>query len=221
VIALALVVLLCAAPSNEAAERAERHFAAGEYEAAIEALEQAYAIEPDRAFVFAMGSAWQALGECEKAIEQYERFLATLPSAEQAASARERIALCRPRKPPPPVVVAPPASAEPVDGDVPPSRPPERKADVGRPWHRDPVGGVLLGLGLAVAVAGTGLEIAGATRRQGADDANDEQAFRRQLRQSNVMQGVGIGLIASGSALVVGAVIRYALVRRGRVARSR
>ncbi len=219
-IALALVVLLWAPPSNEAAERAERHFAAGEYEAAIVALEQAYAIEPDRAFVFAMGSAWQALGECEKATEQYERFLGTDPSAEQAASARERIALCRPRKPPPPLVVAPPpASAEPMPAE--PTRPADRRADDARPWHRDPAGGVLLGLGLAVAVGGTALEIAGATRRLGADDASGEQDFRRQLRQSNTMQGVGIGMIASGTALVLGAVIRYALVRRGRVARTR
>ncbi len=218
-IALALALLLVAAPPNEAADRAERHFAAKEYEAAIAALEEAYAIEPDRAFIFAMGSAWQALGRCDRASEQYERFLDTDPPEDQASKARERIASCRPAEPPPPVVepsITTPAPEAPREPLITP-----HIDDGARPWHRDPVGGTLLGVGLATLVAGTTLEIVGARRRIGADDAMDEDAFRSQLRRSNVMQGVGIGLAASGGAMIVGAVIRYVLVRRGRVGRAR
>jgi tetratricopeptide (TPR) repeat protein len=217
VIGLALIIVLAGAPANDAAARAERHFAAGEYEAAIAALEEAYAAEPDRAFVFAMGSAWQALGKCDEAVEQYERFLDTQPPVEQAGKARERIASCRPDEAPPPVV-AQPRVVEPVEEPREPVLAPavdERRTD-GRPWHRDPVGGTLLGIGLAAAVGGTTLEIVGARRRIGADDAMGEGEFRTQLRQSNVMQGVGIGLAVTGGALIVGAVIRYVLVRRGR-----
>lgn len=211
-IALALVAVLAAAPSNDAARRAEQHFAAGEYAEAIDALEEAYANEPDRAFVFAMGSAWQALGDCDKAIEQYERFLATEPPTDQAERTRERIALCRPSKPPPPVIDAP-AHVEASPVVMPP---PVEDRPEGQQWHRDPAGGVLLGVGLVALAGGTALEILGARRRVRADDAMDEDGFRSRLRQSNALQGAGIGLIATGGSLVVGAVIRYVLVQRRR-----
>jgi hypothetical protein len=226
VIALALVLLL-AAP-NEAAARAEKHFAAGEYEAAIAALEEAYAIEPDRAFIFAQGSAYQALDRCSEAIERYEAFLATEPSRDETIKANDRIASCR-TKEPPPSEPAPDVAAEPTN--APTSAPPSSVATKpasdttasvdSRPWHRDPAGATLLGVGLASLVGGTVLTVVGARSRLAAGDEMDEGAFRSKLRTSNTMQGVGIGLAVTGGALVIGSIVRYAIVARPRRARSR
>lgn len=209
---IAILLALALAAPNEAAVRAEKHFEAKEYEQAIEALREAYATEPDPAFVFAEGSALQELGRYDEAIEVYERFLALAPPKEQAQKAFDRIQVCRaaldestaepepvPRPEPEPL----PSQPQPIDRDEP-----------ARPWHRDLAGGVLLGVGLATAATGGALLGVGAGRRNAALDADTESDFRSDLRGTNALQGTGVALLVTGGALVVGAIVRYAIVRR-------
>jgi len=204
---IAIVVALAANPHATAAEEAFRR---GDYAAAVDALERAYAVEADPALLFARGSALQKLERYDDAIEAYTLFLATNPKPDKARKARKRITECeasldtrRSPEPPPPVVQAPPATEVPVD-DTP--RP--------RPWHRDPLAGALVGSGAAFAIAGGVLIGLGARRRGDADSGATEEAFRDELRSSNTMQGVGIGVAVSGGLLVTGAILRYAQVRR-------
>ncbi len=211
----AILLALALVAPNEAAERAERHFAAQEYEQAIAALREAYEVEPDPAFVFAEGSALQALGRWEDAIEAYERFLALAPPKDQAQKAYERIQACRaelgqrePTTEPAPKVEPEPETTQPL-----PAKPIDNDRDA-RPWHRDPAGGVLLGIGLATAATGGALVGVGASRRRSAIDAGTEGEFRSDLRGTNALQGVGVALAVTGGALLVGAIVRYAIVRR-------
>ena len=220
---IAALLALCLLAPNEAAARAEAHFAEGEYEQAIDALHEAYAIEPDPAFVFAEGSALQELGRHAEAIEAYERFLALAPPKDQAQKAFDRIQACRAAlgedEDPPSREVEPEPAPTPQPTPSPnavsePVAPVSDDGPVARPWHRDPVGGALLGVGLAVAATGGALVGVGAARHQQADDAASEGSFRTDLRGSVAMQGVGIGLAVTGGALLVGAIVRYAIVRR-------
>lgn len=215
-----LLVLGLLAP-NEAAARAEAHFSAGEYEQAIDALHDAYAHEPDPAFVFAEGSALQELGRYAEAIEVYERFLALAPPKAQAQTAFQRIQACRaalgerepdPASEPKPPATTPEPESQPVAEAAPPE--PTPRALPPRPWHRDVPGGVLLGVGLSLAATGGVLVGIGAARHGSADEAASEGSFRDDLRGSMTMQGVGIGLAVSGGALLVGSIVRYAIVRR-------
>ncbi len=221
---IALVLALCLVAPNEAAARAEAHFAAQEYERAVDALREAYAIEPDPAFVFAEGSALQALGRLADAIEAYERFLALAPPKPQAQKAYERIQACRAElererpvdRVPPPADAPPPEVTTTTTDEVPSTSPPPDDSDpVVRPWHRDIAGGVLLGAGLTFAATGGALVGVGATRHSSAaDDAMTEGSLRNELRGTVAMQGVGISLAVTGGALLVGAIVRYAIVRR-------
>ena len=216
-----LLAALLVAPSD-AETRANEAYAAGDFEAAIEALEEAYELDPDPRFIFARGSAYQELGRCDDAIVAYEEFLATAPPKDQAQKAYGRIQTCRAELEEEPE----PDEPEPIPQPEPEPEPePPAPADTdGRRWHRDPIGGALLGTGLAVAATGGALIGVGANRRLGADDGGTEGTFRDDLRSSNTLQGVGIGLAVGGGALVVGAVIRYVLVARrspGQLARRR
>jgi tetratricopeptide (TPR) repeat protein len=222
VISILLAVVLSA--PNEPAERAERHFAAQEYEQAIDALREAYANEPDPKYVFAEGSALQELGRYHEAIEAYERFLALAPPKDQAQKAFDRIQVCRAA-----IDEREPAATEPVPkpesafATEPVSRQPDHDdgAAPTRPWHRDVTGGVLLGVGLAAAATGGALVGVGAGRRRAAMDAETEDAFRIDLRGTTALQGVGVGLLVTGGALLVGAIVRYAIVRRRNATSSR
>ena len=154
-----LAIILALAPEATSVEQAEAAWAAGDYETAAARWAEAYEETGDIRHVFARGQALAKLERCEEAIEVLEAFIATEPKEVAAKAARDTIDACRatlPKpevepnpepEPPPPVIVEPPA---------PPAAP------APRPWHRDPLGGVLLGTG-AVAVA-MGAVLAGVAR---------------------------------------------------------
>lgn len=203
---------LTLATLNPHATAAEEAFRRGDYEETYEQFKQAYAVEPDPAFLFAQGRALQEAGRFQDAIEAFERYLGTGPAPEQARKAYDRIQQCRaalpttpqpqPEPPPQPEPAPEPVPAEPEE----PVRP--------APWHRDPLGGALLGTGLALFAGGGVLVGVGAQRRMTAEAQRDEGGFRQQLRSSNVLQGVGIGVAVGGGLLITGAVLRYMKVRR-------
>jgi tetratricopeptide (TPR) repeat protein len=91
---VAIIAALIAAPANARADylgdpppRArqldalgrELH-ARGEYEAALEAFKEAYALAPSPALLFNMAQAHRLRGDCQASTELYRRFLATSPS---------------------------------------------------------------------------------------------------------------------------------------------
>jgi tetratricopeptide (TPR) repeat protein len=213
---IAILLALALAAPNEAAVRAEQHFEAKEYEQAIDALREAYATEPDPAFVFAEGSALQELGRYDEAIEVYERFLALAPPKEQAQKAFDRIQICRAAldESEPAPESAPPPRPEPEPDPLPSQPQPIDRDEPTRVWHRDVAGGVLLGVGLAAAATGGALLGVGAGRRAAALDAGTESDFRSDLRGTNALQGTGVALLVTGGALLVGAIVRYSIVRR-------
>jgi hypothetical protein len=216
---ISIVLALALTAPDDAAQRAERHFAAQEYEQAIAALREAYATEPIPKYVFAEGSALQALGRYEEAIEAYERFLALAPPRDEAQKAFDRIQACRAaideHEPRPKA-----QTVEPAPEPEPPPRAIVEDAVVMRPWHRDVTGGVLLGVGLVAAATGGALLGVGAGRRSAAMNAMTEGDFRTDLRGTTALQGVGVGLLVTGGALLVGAIVRYAIVRRRNATRS-
>ncbi|MEM6994909.1 MAG: hypothetical protein AAF721_30635, partial [Myxococcota bacterium] len=109
----------------------------------------------------------------------------------------------------PPPEAAPPEAPPPV---VPPptgDRSPQ-PAEVA-PWHRDPVGGALLGTGLATLAVGVGLYVGALAERDRGRDAPNTDAFRRSVQRTRSFEISGITVMAVGGPLVVGAIIRYSL----------
>jgi tetratricopeptide (TPR) repeat protein len=209
VIASATALLLLIAPAT-AIERAEEAFEAGRYAEAADAFGEAFAADPEPKFVYAQAQAERLGGDCARAIEHYDRFLALDPEpgpAEDARTNRERCRqeLERSRPPPPPDPTPPrPTVVGPVD---------EPSASQ-RPWHRDPLGGALVGSGLLVAGVGTGLLAGGVALDRSASDAAVEGDFERDRDRSVSMHRAGIALAAIGAAIVVGGVVRWIVVAR-------
>ena len=82
------------AAAAEAATRAQAHFAREEWELAVEDLVEAYALDPDPAYLYARAQAERMAGHCKIAIALYERFLESDPSAAQAEDTRINIRRC-------------------------------------------------------------------------------------------------------------------------------
>jgi tetratricopeptide (TPR) repeat protein len=217
-LALLLVLLAPAAEGDLVAEAFEQ-FERGEFDQALETIDRAIATNSDPNLLFSRAVLLENLERYDEAIEGYEKFLATGPNRERAGKAYDRIQACRRAleeqeedadeavSEPPPPVVEPEPTPDPNDG--PPPQP--------RPWHRDPLGGVLLGTGSAMLVAGGVLVGVGASRRLAAPDGSTEDGFRQDLRSSTTLQITGIAVAVTGGLLVGGAALRYMKVKRASV----
>lgn len=143
----------------------------------------------------------------------FEQFIAQSPPADDVQAARDVIAQCRE------VLGLGEAGAEP-DAAPPPEPEPPPEDPLEPRWYADPLGGALLGGGLGVAVIGGGLYGAGFVR---ARDPIDETETEHDLRTRRVrgLSAAGVTLLATGGALIIAGVVRYAVVaRRGRAIRS-
>jgi tetratricopeptide (TPR) repeat protein len=196
---------------------AETHYLAAEYEQAIAELKLAFAASPEPQYLFAMGQAYRASGDCAHAIESYGSYLRTGPKSTatretqllvdecQTKLAAERSATAE----------APPAAAV-VPG---PPRDPlvirevqwVRTRETFVPWYRDWRGDALAGAGGASLAIGAIALVLASHHDDAATHETTYAGFDGQLRARDRDQVIGGIAIGAGCALVAGGLIRYAL----------
>lgn len=234
-IAIVLAALVLAAPpptvppapppaadeEPDPAVRAGQLFRDGQFERAAEAFAEAYARTGDPAFLFGRAQALRRAGSCAAAIEVFEAFIAASPPEADVQAANDVIAACQ-------AILAqhgPAPDAPETDDPAPAEPPPDEPAPPPPRWSRDVAGGVLFGAGLAVTLAG-GAVYGTAFARASARAQESERAYEARRGRVRTLAATGAGLMAAGSALLVGSVVRYVIVARrqrarGPLARSR
>lgn len=218
-IALLLANLPCSgrAAAPTAAEQGEQAFADGHYQEAADAFARAYQRDPQIAYLYARAQAERLANHCEVAIELYERFLATEPDTTAELEARRNIAKCRSqleleRTPTEPTEPAPSDDSSTLVPAVADSRPSDQSPP--RPWYRDPWGGTLTGLGGVALITGVGLYGGALVTAGDAKDAASVDLYGQRIERAMVMGRAGIGVIVTGSALVLAGAIRWGVVSR-------
>lgn len=179
---------------------AGRYAEKGDLRGAASELDAAHAIEPHPELLFIRAELRRRLDECSTAVSLYREFMATSPSEAASRQARDGIAACTPVAPEPTPAPAPAPRAQP-----PPPRP---------PWHRDPAGGVLLGLGITGVVAAGALAGAAAWTREDATRQFLHSEYQARRSQSVALQWAAGSAAVVASALLVGAALRYRAVRQ-------
>jgi tetratricopeptide (TPR) repeat protein len=205
---LALALALAPAPvavppTDDPAARAAELFSEGEFLAAAEAFEEAFAETGDPALVFGRAQALRRAGNCAAAIDEFERFIALGPPPSDIEEAEKVIDACR-------QVLGVDASAEPPQPDP---RPPVAPPPPRRPWHRDPAGIALVTSGLVFGAIGGGL-LGGAFGRAEDRSGEGEDSWESRERDVRVLSTAGYALIGTGAALLVAGVVRWAIVAR-------
>ena len=203
-------------------DRAQRHFAAEQWDEAVEALIEAYALDPEPDLLYARAQAERMRGNCRVAIALYERYLESNPSAAQVEDTKVNIRRCEESlfaanastteaAPEPATAEAPPTTPTPAKQPDTDDRPPRQPVDA--------VGAVLLAGAIATTATGATLWVLGARWRNSAPDAPTEDEYTDLRRRGRGSTAAGISLIGVGVALAVGAAIRYGqLAKRRRVA---
>jgi hypothetical protein len=179
-----------------AAKEAHAH---GDFAKARDELLAAYHLDPRPALLFGLGQVEFNLGNYQQAIDYYEQFKATNPSAEQIALAEQaigaaRIELQRPNKPD--SKQSPPPPPPP-----PPRLPPHREWD---------------SMDTAIAVSGGAAIVGGAiTVAVGLQLPNDTDStfhtYAARVNDAYIARGVGIATGAAGVLLLGGALLRWRL----------
>jgi hypothetical protein len=186
---------------------------------ALVGFEGAGGERPLPVFVYVRATIEERRGDCERAVALYLRFLELPVAEEDAADARRGVARCRGE---PPSVATPttspvlaPSDVDP-NADAPPVRPDTPPA---RPWYADPLGTSLVAAGTVGLSVGLGLVGRSRIDARTANDATSLQVFDDHSRRAVTLDRAGITTIALGSALLLGGIIRWAVVgtrHRGR-----
>lgn len=198
-------------PVESPGDRAARHFAAQEWDEAIDALVEAYALDPDPDYLYARAQAERFRGRCDVAIAMYEHFLASDPAPQQRKDTERNIELCRAQLSP----IPPPARVEtPVDDPTRPAAPPDAPPPPPRRAGADALGIALATVGAVAVVAGASLWIIGARTRDQATAKPNEDSYATALKRGRSLTIAGITTTSVGVATGVGAAIRFGLLAR-------
>jgi tetratricopeptide (TPR) repeat protein len=107
-------------------KQAEEKFAASDFDGARVLYEDAYKLKPLPGFLLNIGQCYRKMGQCDKAIDHYNRFLGISTNAQLKTDAQRLIEVCREelaKKP------APAPAPEPEPEEQPPALEPEPKPD--------------------------------------------------------------------------------------------
>lgn len=214
---LALLLVAAGPAPDDPARRAEAAFTAGDYEAAASAAAEAHAATGDPKFLYAQAQAERFGGRCDLAVEHYRTFITLVPSSAATLAAQDNIAECEAllAAAPAPAPVEPLGPAEPEPAALPvDATPPPRH------WARDPVGGVLVGVGVVTLAVGGGLYGKAKADERAAMRATDVVEYGDRIDSAYTLSRAGVSVMIIGGALVVGGVVRWAVLAR-RNARSR
>jgi hypothetical protein len=208
-------------------DRGRDLFMKGDFTQAMLEFERGRDLDPNPDFDYALGQVFVKLGDCKHAMLEYNAFLATHRSSEEVSYARESMALCMKtaREPaaelelpdPAPVPASPaapaeppaPAAAHPRAGDV------ERAVVNVAPWYADVPGGILAGAGIAGVAAGATYLVLADRDIAAANSATTVAQLQSQAAAGRLDRVLGTVGVVAGSALSIGAVVRYALVAHG------
>ncbi len=201
-------------------QEAQAAFKANDFDAAAAAVEAAYIIEPNPMLLYPWAQAERSRGNCAAAVELYQRFLDSNPPEAAATPARENMQRCQEQlaaeqpEPEPDVVeevIEEDPEPEPEPEPVPVKKDDEPKA---KAWYKDPVGGVLVGVGVVGVGVGAGLMGVGAsTAGKAADEEMHTDYLAARDKATGLRNGGAIAL-SIGGALLVGGVVRYVLVAK-------
>lgn len=217
---LCAISVLMAAPrerKDPVAIKAEAAFRAERWDEAADGFERAYDNDPQLKYLFAWAQAERKRGACDRAVELYDAYVLLAESAgdvpddklETVRAARAECVVAEPEPPPPPPP-PPVLVAEPERDDEPRAE----ETDAPRPWHRDPLGASLVGVGAGVLVAGVATRLIARGRSDDARAASSEGQFEDDYDRSTRLGTTGLVLIGAGAVVAVAGVVRWAVLAR-------
>jgi len=219
------------AASSSAAEHAKKAqlaYDVQDWAAAIAGYQAAYQLDARPEYLWGLAQSQRLAGDYAAAIRSYKAFKRhESVTATQATAAEMQITKCeaeRERKEAE-AARARPAAASPAPAPAPSGTPvatttasSDRPSDKRGPFYTDVLGDVLFVSGVAAAGVGTFLLLRGNADMRSAPNASTYQAYDANVDGAKEKQIVGATVIGVGSALVVLAIVRWAVTSPSKAA---
>ena len=225
---------------------AQAAFEEEDYAAAARAIEAAYLIEPKDALLYPWAQAERQRGNCDAAVELYQRFIESDPGPDFVEAAQQNIDRCEEESAADEDMVVlddeeddfaggavvgaeddtddflgddteedvaeePLPEPDPAPVAAPTKTDDEPKA---KKWYADPLGGVLVGVGVVGIGVGAGLlGVASSSAGKVDDEESNEDYLAARDRATGLRNG-GVAALSVGGALLLGGIIRYAVVAK-------
>ncbi len=188
-------------------------FDAGRFEEAKREFQASFERERNPLSLWGLAQATNKVDGCRKSVKLYREFSEMVDEGSAAYDvALEAIAECADELAREGETVEPEPDPD-IDEPL-----PDDPAPPMRPWHRDPLGGALVGVGAAGVAIGIGLLAAAAVERNNPCDQYDcFQAQRLRMDRFTIAGAVVLGV---GGALLVGGVVRWAVLGKRQRARA-
>ncbi len=200
--------IAAAQPADDHAGRGYQLAADGQLEAALVEFQAAYQATREPQLLFAMGRIHALRGDCVRANDHFQRFLATQPGPKAVEAATAEIEKCKPA----PIAIAPDPDPDAVPDAVPDAPPPARA----RPARRSFAGALahdrFAQAGAATALVTGGLVVYGLYLScwDGVCTGSYGDFADRRDRAPTIAIATGVVGAAAGALLVTG-IVRVAL----------
>jgi hypothetical protein len=240
---LRLALLFAGAPApldakaHERWDRADGLASEGRHDEAVKEYALAWQDLHAPAILYSWAQSERLRGHCTEAAALYERFVTegqTAPPSydtellraqwsNMLANAERQRDACRDpaSEPASEPTAGAGAPTEPTAKPEPTTAPASSSTDqlhtpssASRPWWRDAVGWSLAGTGAATLAAGATLLGVAAWEDGRAEELGSHGRFRDAIDRAVIEQRVGFGLLGLGGALVVGGIVRFAVIAR-------
>jgi hypothetical protein len=206
--------------STDHANKATRAYNIQDWSNALKEFREAYRLDPKPQYLWAMAQTQRLSGDCRGATLTYKAYQRTA-SAEQYNQAQEWINKCQAeiaeqerllqqqQQQPPPTQHA--ESPQPPPQAAPPKAEPEKPKEHG-PWILDPLGDVLLVIGVGgLAVGGVFLGV-GNSDMSATASLPTYQQYDKAVDSAATEQTIGVIALAGGAVFAALAVWRFAAV---------
>lgn len=202
-------------------ERGQTALSRDDYDAAIEWYTKALAIEREPKVLYLLGQAEFLRGRCRESVRYFTQVKTFEVGPAVTDAMRPYLAECaerladEPEPVPEPAPAPDPTPAAEGETTASSSSDPQGSSDDGsgpaRRWYQDPLGDVLVAVGLVGAATGTSLLLVARQRRTGATDYGQLEGAADGIQTLRIAGGSALG---AGAALMVGGFIRWGLVAR-------
>jgi hypothetical protein len=202
--------------------QAEKQFAAGAYQQALELYQQAYKAKPLPGFHLNIGQCYRNLARCEKAIEHYRQYVAASKNPKHRSDAEKLIQFCEEElarsQPAPPSVPAEQQSAIEQPPDLRGRTPPPPRRQVSRRHGVHPaVFWTGVGVTAATLAAGTITGVLALRKSSQFNDPSTPPGDLRGLKDSGeVLKTSSTALFCASAAVAVGTTVLFFFTDFGR-----
>jgi len=190
-------------PKTEALELFEQSadlYRQGKFDEAAQLLEKAYSLHPEAVLLYNLGRAYEGLGENQKAIDAYTKYLEKAPNAKDRGALERRMETLKAQlekdKPKTQPDTPKPTKPEPV---APEPRPTPSKGPGVLPW-------VVVGVGVAAVGAGLFVGLQAKSKRDEAQDNPKQADAQAELDSAKGMATTANVLLVAGTVVAAGGV---------------